>query len=161
MTEHQKCERKDRQQYFNDFSKYYKIEFTQGDYDRVDFYQTALTQDTRVYVGELKAYFNEAHPRFSDKFPDYQLDFSKIYELVKAAKNKGQSCTPLLVVYFTNELVIWDLSKIPFEQLIARAKWINGNKSGVNYGEKEWDLQTYLYIEESVYRKPYSKHYEN
>lgn len=130
-------------------SKCIDFNFTTGKYTEVDFYGTSKRQD-KGYVGDIKQYMNPDHPRNSDKFPDYQIDFNKLFHIKKEAINNN--LTPLLIVFFTNELVVWDLSNIKWEE---RWYWKQVNKKGGAYGEKEWELQTKLYLTEATYRKTY------
>lgn len=99
------------------------------------------------YIVETKSYNNPQYPRFSTKFKDYQIDWNKLYAVKEKAHKKG--CKPLLMAFFTNELVVWDLDKSKWEDT---KKIISTNKEGLNYGTKEKSPQAYLYFEDAIYR---------
>lgn len=140
----------------NDFGKAYIMYFTPEDTNPVDFYLTATTQTEKTYVGDVKAYIDEEQPRTYTKFIingkdyGYMIDLNKLREIKKIALNEKR--IPILIVYFKDCTVIWNLIAIPWEN---RSEWRWVNKDGLNYGkEKEWELVTYLYKDEAVYVKP-------
>lgn len=131
-------------------SKSIDFKFTTGKYTEVDFYGTSKRQD-KGYVGDIKQYMNPKFPRRSDKFPDYQIDFNKLYHIKKEAVNNN--LTPLLVVFFSDIMVVWDISKVNWED---RWYWEKVNKKGGEYKKTiEWELQTKLYVKEAVYTRAY------
>lgn len=124
----------------------YRFDFASRVHDRVDIKSMVnIDNPDERFVGDIKTYDDPAHPRNSDKFPDYQVDYDKLKSIKKEAKKKGFE--PLLVVFFTDRLIIWNLNKSTWE---STAKWVLANKDGCNYGKKEWDLQAYLYLKDAV-----------
>lgn len=128
---------------------YMHFTFTTGKYDRVDFFSET---EKGKYVGDIKSYTDPQHERRSDKFPDYQIDHNKLFSIKREALNNDR--TPLLIVFFSDKMVIWDLNEVDWE---TRFKWVRCNKKGGNYGEKDWDGQTYLHISEAKVVKDYDK----
>lgn len=120
--------------------------FTEDKFNNVDFFGQSTTKG-KNYVGDIKAYTNPKRPRPSTKYSNYQIDYDKLRHIKKEALNKKM--TPLLVVFFTDKLVVWDLTNIPWED---RHKWVLVSKDDDNdYEEKEIELQTYLYFPEACY----------
>lgn len=127
---------------------YYHMDFTKPSYDRVDIYLTAITDTGRTYVGDIKSYLDPQHPRYLYKYPDYMIDYDKLKEIKKIALNENR--IPILIVVFTDYLAVWDLNKANWEDT---AEWRLTNKTGVDYGEKEWDLMAHLNPNEIVYKR--------
>lgn len=91
--------------------------------------------------------------------PDYQIDYLKLYNIKKRAQNKSyetkKNVTPLLMVFFSDKAVVWDLNKTKWED---SWEWKWGDKGHGKYGEannKEWDLQAHLKINDAIYVKEY------
>lgn len=120
-----------------DYANKYKIVATPKG-SRTDTGMTGFT-DNRGYVVEIKGYFNPDYPRPTFKYPDFQIDYDKLRACKKIAMNKNEK--PLLICYFSDKKVIWDLTKEPWEDT---AKWVWVNKEGVDYGNSEWELQATL-----------------
>lgn len=146
-----KCEDIDRWAFEKDFGNMFIMDFTKDEYNTKDVYMTAVTASRREYVGELKGYFKPDLPRSAEKFDDYQIDYTKLIEVKK--KGLNQNRTPLIICYFTDRLVIWDLNKSKWENT---ARWVNSNVKGYDYGRKEKDLMGYLYFNDAVYNEPIS-----
>ena len=128
-----------------------KHKFTPGKYAAFDGLSTG---STCTVLEEIKAYNDPEYPRTHDKFNNYQIDMLKCSVVTAAAKNNkdelGRFRRPLLMVFFTDRFMIWDLSKINW---INTAKLILTNKEGTNYGEKEWSWQVYLEFQDVIYDK--------
>ena len=120
------------------------FDFTEGNYDCVDFWATGDT----LYVGEIKNYIRERNLR---EYSDYMIDWSKIVNLLAVAKKEER--TPLLICFFWDWTIIWDLSKIGEIEIDKRRKWKKVNKDGLHYGEKENSIMTFLYENEAVWKE--------
>lgn len=141
VDEYNKCEDIGREKFKSMFNNYYLMEFDERKYGEYDVLATGKTKDEPTYVIEIKNY---VYPRNSDKFADYQLDWRKLYYLEKAAMERGS--TPILIVFFTDRCVAWDISKINWK---PRVRVMNCNDKGVSYGEsKSASKETWLYINE-------------
>lgn len=130
-------------------------EFTEGQYDRTDGTLTNILTD-QVFYFESKWYGDPQHKRDSTKFKDntgrynFQIDYDKLSKLTDKAKTTNS--TPLLICFFSNELVVWDISKCNW-QATKTNKYTN--KYGGSYGQqKEYSDQAYLYLDEAIYRDP-------
>lgn len=124
----------------------YVIAFAKDIYSKVDGF--IISQDgTERYTIETKWYGNKNHIRLTTKYDDYMIDFSKLYALEKEAKKNNS--IPLLICFFSNELVIWDISRCNWR---STKKNENVNKEGLNYGRKEKSDMAYLYFEDAIYR---------
>ena len=111
----------------------------------------ALSTGITTCVEEYKVYSDPQRPRTHNQYKNYQIDFNKCREVVKRAKNdKDGERLPLLLAYFTDYLFVWNLNDTGWEKT---ATWVYGNKEGVNYGEKEWDVQAYLEFDDAIYKK--------
>lgn len=146
-----------REYYMLDFSSDMKIEFTPNDFERYDF--DAVDDNSKKYVGEIKCYHKPEHPRPYSKFTKddkdygYQIDWSKIFEVWDEARDK--EATPLLVAYFSDYLIVWDLNKVGIKELQRRNKLIGTNDKGYRYGYSATKtLQTYLYKDEAIIVRP-------
>ena len=140
---------KGREHFSQDFDKYYFTAGTDSDYDRIDVYATAKTDLERTYCIEIKNYDDPEHPRPYYKYDNYQIDYEKLDWLCKEAADTGR--IPILYVRFSDYTVVWDLSKIDWK---SRESLRMVNANGQYYGyKKEWSRQTYLYIEEAVWKK--------
>lgn len=142
MNDYELAELIGRQKFEKDFSHDYEIYFTQGEYDKVDFFATSRTLTGREYVGEIKNYEEE---RSFHKFENYMIDYWKLSFLKTVASARG--LIPVLIVYFSDCTVLWDLTNLDID---SRREWRWVNKDGQNYGkQKEYALQTYLYEDEA------------
>lgn len=128
------------------FSEYIAI-FSTDEYDRVDGYLVNFFNGKRYEI-ETKWYSDEHHRRNSDKFSNYQIDYDKLDNLEKKAKEKNS--TPLLMVFFSNELVVWNINRCDWK---STKKTVKVNKIGGRYGaEKEETEQVYLLLDDAIYR---------
>lgn len=127
-------------------SRFYNIifDFTKGKYDCVDFWATGNT----LSVGEIKNYIRERNLR---DYPNYMIDLSKITNLISLAEKEERK--PLLICFFWDWTIIWDLSKIGEDEITKRKRWMWVNKDGVHYGEKERSLMTFLYENEAIWKE--------
>ena len=139
MNAYEKRENEGRQQMYLVLHDIYKISFSKGPLDRVDFFLTAITNPRRTYVGDIKSYLDPQHPRDLFDYPDYMVDYDKLKEIKKLALNDDR--IPVLICVFPSYLAIWNLDKISWE---CSGEWRFVNKSGVHYGEKEWELMAHL-----------------
>lgn len=127
-----------------------QIVFTTDKMDKVDFYATGLTfnHSGDTYVGEIKNYDDPNYHRSFKKFKNYMIDYWKLSYLITIAKAEGR--TPLLIVYFDDYTIVWDISNIDID---SRRKWDWVNKDGQDYGKKEYALMTYLYESEILWKE--------
>lgn len=132
---------------FNNTDKY-RFYFSDYKFDEVDFIMMNL-KDSKIYAGDIKAYRNPDYPRNSDKFHDYQIDYSKLEFIEDRAKMIN--ATPILVVFFTDKTVIWDLNKIDWKTN-TQIKLTN-SKGGLYGLKKDNNLQAYLNLDEAIYTK--------
>lgn len=138
MNYYQDCERKDAEM----FRKYlgHRIEILEAvEYSRHDYIGREINNHAIQYIIEMKGYFKDEHPRPSTKFHNYQIDYVKLLEVKKLAKNTNR--TPLLVAFFGDGIYMWNLDKCNWE---TTPEWKKGDKGGGDYNGKEWDLQAYL-----------------
>ena len=82
--------------------------FPTDDFSKTDGYFIHLFTDKK-YTFESKWYDSIEHPRYSNKFSNYQIDFDKLQSLEQ--KSIEDNSTPLLICFFTNELVVWNINK--------------------------------------------------
>ena len=134
--------------------KWFIIEFSKKRFSNEDFWLTARTDTGRTYIGDVKNYEDEKHPRAYTKFvkdgvdKGYQIDYDKVDYLVKQGQQQGR--IPILYARFCDITIVWDLTDIPYQE---RAKMRTTNKKGYDYGEKEKSVQTYLYKKEANWWK--------
>ena len=130
------------------FSDYIPI-FPEDEFSRTDGYLINMFTDKR-YDFESKWYGNIKYQRNSDKFPNYQIDYDKLVALEK--RSKEQNSTPLLICFFSNELVIWNINNCDWK---STKKSVYTNKIGGAYGQqKEYSYQAYLQLNDAIYRNP-------
>lgn len=121
--------------------------FPDNEYSRTDGYLINFITDER-YTFESKWYGDINYQRYSDKFPNYQIDYDKLSAL--EAKSKEENSKPLLICFFSNELVVWNINKCKWKDTKRR---VCVNKIGGSYGmEKEYSNQAYLKLEDAIYR---------
>lgn len=135
----------------------FHYKFAEEQYSTTDFKATFIKPDecSGDCVGEIKAYRNTEHPRTyygsgDRKYDDYMIDLAKLMEITKKAKNQPIYHSPILVVFFGDRTVIWDLDKFDWRKDI-RMEY--ANKDGMNYGKKEWDWFCHIKKEDAVYDK--------
>lgn len=129
-------------------TEYYTF-FTKGDFNVTDGRICNIITN-KDYRFESKWYGSIQHPRYSDKFPNYQIDYDKLEQL--EAKSIEEKSTPLLICFFTNELVVWNINKCNWKNT---KKKMYVNAVGGKYGQfKEWSYQAYLNLSEAIYRNP-------
>lgn len=128
------------------FSEYVPS-FEEDEFSRTDGKLVNIS-NLKKYVFESKWYGNPKYPRNSNAYKDYQIDYDKLVELENKAKENNS--TPLLICFFSNELVIWDINKCDWK---PTKKWVCTNAYGVNYGaKKEYSYQAYLNLSDAIYR---------
>lgn len=151
-NENEKIGRNLFRQVFNNKDKY-RIYFADYEMDEVDF---IMIGKEKAYAGDIKAYRNPQHPRPHNgrliggelkKYDDYEIDFSKLENIEKRAKQING--VPILVVFFSDQLMIWELDKIDWR---ATAHLKEGNKYGSDTTIKEKTLKASLYYEDAVYK---------
>ena len=121
--------------------------FPDDDYSRTDGYIVNFFTDDR-FTFESKWYGDINHPRYSDKFSNYQIDYDKLSAL--EAKSKEENSKPLLICFFSNELVVWDINKCKWKDT---KRTVYTNKIGGAYGQqKEYSDQAYLLLSDAIYR---------
>lgn len=144
MNGYQRDEEKGRTRYYNDFSRYYTITFTKAPYEYWDFTMTSRTESRREYLGDVKDVDRPYSKYSTTEDKGFLIDYNKLREVKKAALNTNR--IPVITAYFTDKRITWNLSKANWE---SRAEWRLVNKDGQHYGEKEWEMVTYLYENEA------------
>lgn len=125
----------------------YVIAFSINDYARTDGFIMNYNNDKR-YTIETKWYGDINNLRYSNKFKDYMIDYDKLKNLTELSKTHNSK--PLLICFFSNELVVWDLNKTNWE---ATGEWKWVNEEGLNYGKKkELSFMAFLQLNEAIYR---------
>lgn len=123
--------------------------FPKDDFSRTDGYFIQIFTDEK-YSFESKWYGDINHPRYSNKFPNYQIDYDKLSAL--EAKSKEENSKPLLICFFSNELVVWNINKCNWKDT---KRTVCVNKIGGAYGKyKEYSNQAFLNLEDAIYRNP-------
>ncbi len=145
MSKHEMAEIRGRYKTLKRFGGVWHIVFTIDQFNAIDFYATASTLYGIVtIVGEIKNYDNPDHPRPFTKFDNYMIDYGKLRNL--KARAKALNAIPLLIVFFDDYTILWDLTEIDTD---SRTSWEWVNKDGQNYGcEEELQEMTYLYESE-------------
>lgn len=123
----------------------YSIYFADYQNEEVDFIM--FTLDNKTYVGDIKAYRDNEHPRPHNKFKDYQVDYKKLVAITDKARRIN--AIPLLVVFFSDQLMIWNLDMVDW-QSTKKDVWTNAK--GGNYGQyKTIEPQAFLNLEQAFY----------
>ena len=150
MDGYQQAEQRGRNKTSQRFGQRLQIVYTVDRHNPIDFYATGITLEYSgvTYVVEIKNYDDPEHPRPFTKFSNYMIDWSKLSTLKAEAKGKGRR--PLLIVYFDDWTIIWDITDIDID---SRREWRYVNKDGQNYGKKEWTYVTYLYQEDILWQE--------
>lgn len=126
----------------------YVAAFAINDYDRTDGFLINYNNKNERYTIETKWYGDINNLRYSNKFKDYMIDYDKLQNLTELSKNHKSK--PLLFCFFSNELVVWDLTKTNWE---TTGEWRWVNKEGLNYGkEKEYSFMAFLNLEDAIYK---------
>lgn len=114
------------------------ITFSEDPGCRHDFLMDKLNGEK--IIGEIK---NINRP-FS-KFPNFQIDYDKCEHVLSEGKKQGR--TPIVIGFFTDCTMVWDLTDIPFEE---RRRLVECTATtAVDYGKKKkLKDQTYLYNNE-------------
>lgn len=139
---------------FNNTDKY-RIYFADYIYDEVDFIMFGTAE---VFAGDIKAYrgskcirkhnerYNVEKGKIDRKYNDYELDASKLQFIEDRAKRING--TPLLVVFFADCVMIWNLHKTNWRDTVYLKE---GNKQGSNQEEKELTEKAKLYFKDAIY----------
>lgn len=128
------------------FTDYISI-FADDDFSRTDGYLLNFFTDER-YTFESKWYGDVTNIRYSNKYPNFQIDYDKLLAL--EAKSKKENSKPLLICFFSNELVVWDINKCKWKDT---KRTVYTNKIGGAYGQqKEYSEQAYLQLSDAIYR---------
>lgn len=123
----------------------YSIYFADYQNEEVDFIM--FTFDNKIYAGDIKAYRDNNHPRPHNKFKDYQVDYKKLVAITNKARSIN--AIPLLVVFFTDQLMIWNLDAVDWQ---STKKDVATNAKGGNYGQyKTIEPQAFLNLEQAYY----------
>lgn len=123
--------------------------FPKDDFSRTDGYFIHIFTDEK-YTFESKWYGDVKYPRYSNKYPNYQIDYDKLSAL--ETRSNEENSTPLLICFFSNELVVWDINKCKWKDT---KRTVYTNKIGGAYGKyKEYSNQAFLNFEDAIYRNP-------
>lgn len=133
----------------------YRIYFADYEKDEVDFIMFAKTE---VLAGDIKCYRSKTYIRthnckidtIKDKkneYDDYELDADKLEKIEDRAKRIN--ATPILVVFFADCLMIWDLTKTNWRETVYMKE---GNKYGSDPTIKEIKPKAKLFFEEAIYK---------
>jgi len=123
----------------------YSIYFADYQKEEVDFIM--FSKEGKIYAGDIKTYRDVNNPRPHNKFKDYQVDYKKLLAITeKAHKING---IPLLVVFFSDQLMIWNLDMVDWQ---STKKDVLTNAKGGNYGQsKTLEPQAFLNLEQAYY----------
>lgn len=134
---------------FNLFSGNTSMTFTENQFCPYDFTMTGNTKG-KMYLGEIKAYTDKNNIRPYSKFPNYQIDYSKLEKVEETAKSLNH--IPILVVHFSDCTIVWRLDKVDWK---STSKSVLTNDKGYSYGtSKTITKQAFLYKEDGyVYDK--------
>lgn len=132
---------------FNDLlatSPYY-VGFSKDLNNRADF--VLLSYEEQNVYGDIKTYRDPKHPRNHNKFDNYQIDYDKLDYIETKAKELGY--IPILVCFFSDQLMIWRLDTIDWRNT---RKDVGVNQYGGAYGKKkEKAPQAYLEFKDAIY----------
>ena len=100
----------------------------------IDFFATGITLSNsgETSVGEIKNYDDPEHPRNFYDYDDYMIDWLKLAKLRAIAK--ANNSRALLVVFFNDYTIVWDITDIDID---SRREMRKVNKDGQHYGENE------------------------
>lgn len=122
----------------------YSIYFADYENEEVDF---IMYGKEKVYVGDIKCYRDNSHKRPHNKFKDYQVDYKKLQAITDKASRIN--ATPILAVFFTDQLMIWDLNTVDWQ---STKKDVATNAKGYDYGNKKTiEPQAFLNLEQAYY----------
>lgn len=131
----------------------YRIYFADYEKDEVDF---ILFTQVGTKAGDIKCYRNKDYIRYHDhlvhngktirEYPDYELDADKLENIAIAAN--VINATPILVVFFADQVMIWDLSKTNWRNTLYLRE---GNKYGSDPTIKELTPKAKLFFEDAIY----------
>lgn len=99
---------------------------------------------------EIKTFYNVDQYRSSNKYQNlkYRIDAKKLTDI--EAEARKYNCRPILIAFFSNEMVVWDLDKTDWYHSIREEE---SNDLGVEYGKsKSKGLQAYLPLCDAIYR---------
>lgn len=123
----------------------YSIYFADYQNEEVDFIM--FSKEGEIYAGDIKTYRDINNLRPHNKFKDYQVDYKKLLAITEKAHKIN--AIPLLVVFFSDQLMIWNLDMVDW-QTTKKDVWTNAK--GGNYGQyKTLEPQAYLYFEQAYY----------
>lgn len=144
MLNHEKKQRQELNKLLE--NTHYVAAYTTDTYNRIDGILIDWNTAQITHIIETKAYRYE---RPSTKYEDFQIDYDKL-EALEEYSHKYNNAKPLLLCFFTNELVVWDISIIDWRKT---KKWVMTNDKGINYGaSKSKSPQAYLKLEDAIYR---------
>lgn len=159
MTEQEK---KDRRAFKELQGRYAtRMQFPKRKYDFTDILcrYDALTTGKTTCVEEYKVYNNPKHPRYhnrdgkNNEVKDYMIDYSKCDAVCERAKNDEEGeREPLVLSYFTDKLLVWNLNKTDWKHNTTR-KDVNGD--GIDYGTKRerHRLLSLLLLSDAIYTR--------
>lgn len=151
--EHEKIGRDLLRNVFSNHDKY-RIYFADYEKDEVDF---ILFTQVGVKAGDIKCYRNKDYIRYHNhlvhngktirNYSDYELDADKL-EKIEIAANEINAI-PILVVFFADQLMIWDLTKTNWRDTVYLRE---GNKIGSNPNIKEVTPKAKLFFKDVFYK---------
>lgn len=152
--EHEKIGRDLLRNVFSNHNEY-RIYFADYEKDEVDF---IMFGKEGVYAGDIKCYRSKTYIRThnckidtikgeKNEYDDYELDAHKLEKIEDRAKRIN--AIPILVVFFADCLMIWDLAKTNWRETVYMRK---GNKCGSNPNKKEVTPKAKLFFKDVFYK---------
>lgn len=133
----------------------YRLYFADYQFDEVDFILMNI-QNGNTYVGDVKQYHSNNVTRnhnylnngIEEKYyPDYEIDYEKLKQIKERSKLiKGS--TPILVAFFADCVMVWDLNISKWEETKHNRK---GNKYSSDQTLKEITPKATLYFKDAIY----------
>ena len=134
----------------------YRLYFSDYQFDEVDFILINI-QNGNTYVGDVKQYHANTVTRnhnyllnngtIERTYPDYEIDYEKL-EQIKERSKMIEGSTPILVAFFADCVMVWDLNISKWEETKHYRK---GNKYSSDQTQKEITPKANLYFKDAIY----------
>ena len=134
----------------------YRLYFSDYQFDEVDFILINI-QNGNTYVGDVKQYHANTVTRnhnyllnngiIERTYPNYEIDYEKL-EQIKERSKMIEGSTPILVVFFADCVMVWDLNISSWEKTKHNRK---GNKYSSDQTQKEITPKANLYFKDAIY----------
>lgn len=149
-------EDKGRELFYFAFKDDYRMDFTEDKNCPYDATSTGKTNgdmwlvEIKCYIGgEYARPYNKINPRTGKPYPNYQIDYEKLVKVSDLAHQRNH--IPILVVFFTDRMLIWNLDKVDWQSTYTEGVWCNDY--GYDYGKSKSNKtpQAYLYNKDAVF----------